>query len=437
MKNSIARSFQQGVAGVSKVKRLVIFALVFGLVKVNAVAAVFILSNLSPDIALFGSVDYALALGLILTVPLNAGLTGAYPYFVLKLHKKEYEGVFFFHGLLLCLTHLLLSSIPDVFGIPFSDKLQLTLTIAAVFSLQILAGVMYKSKEKVFTALLFEAGFFVLLNAYNLYIFSTGEQVALNEIRGLCSLYFIGLMVYYLCRFVAIRQFRWTRYGQVLQFGLPVIVGALLIIGLTGSARILIERWIGMEAVGIYGLYFRLAATVILIYQVINITFFKKLYTVDPHQLDQWFERFLWLIVGVGFLSCFLIPLLVMPYIDIIHATWSSHKSLYVVLVFQMIFWVVIALLENIIYREGLSGRCNVGLLFVFTGMVGFLFTVHLFDQMTLSLLVGVNALTLYLAGEWQLHLLRKKAFLFPKTNRLLRISFCLLSYYFIHQIIL
>lgn len=60
-----------------KTLSLALFGLVFGLVKINSVSAVFVSASLSPSIEVFGLVDYALALGIILSIPLNAGLTGA------------------------------------------------------------------------------------------------------------------------------------------------------------------------------------------------------------------------------------------------------------------------------------------------------------------------------------------------------------------------
>ena len=108
---------------------------------------------------------------------------------------------------------------------------------------------------------------------------------------------------------------------KIVKFGLPLVAGSLLIIALTGSARILIERWIDLEAVGIYGLYFRLAAMVVMLHQIINIAFFKKIYTSEPAKLDQWFEYFLLFIIAVSIFIFITIPLLVIPYINIIKKT--------------------------------------------------------------------------------------------------------------------
>jgi len=57
-KHNISRSSMQKVG---------LFAIVFGLVKINSVASVFILANLSPSMATFGMIDYALAFNCVCT----------------------------------------------------------------------------------------------------------------------------------------------------------------------------------------------------------------------------------------------------------------------------------------------------------------------------------------------------------------------------------
>ena len=90
---------------------LALFGLMFGLVKINSVSAVFISASLSPSIEVFGLVDYALAVGIILSIPLNAGLTGAYPFFILKLKQIDDESLFFYHGLVVGLGYFIIQII--------------------------------------------------------------------------------------------------------------------------------------------------------------------------------------------------------------------------------------------------------------------------------------------------------------------------------------
>ncbi|MFK7808014.1 MAG: hypothetical protein AB8F74_09470 [Saprospiraceae bacterium] len=421
----------------NKLLRIIFFALVFGLVKINSVLAVFILSNFSPSIEIFGTIDYALALGIIICVPLNAGLPGAYPYFILKLKETVYESAFYFHGWILSSVFLAILLSCFFLPIPLSITAQLTILIAAIFCLQILASVMFKSHEKLFTALLFEAGFFLILNSYNLFLFFTNSEVAIAELKNWFIIYLVILNLYFTIHFFYSNKLKWKYYKSIIRFGFPLVTGSLLIIALTGSARIIIERWIDMKAVGIYGLYFRLAALVVLIHQILNIAFFKKIYTSEPQKLDLWFEYFLVFILAVSGLCFIAIPVLVMPFISIIKSTWSTYHSLYFVLIFQMFFWIVLALFENIIYREGLSSKCNPGLIGLFLIMLSGITLYHYIAILDLITLVSFNAITIYLSCEWQIYLLKKANLFFPKTKRLIRLTILLIPTYFIYQSII
>jgi len=298
---------------------------------------------------------------------------------------------------------------------------------STVFALQILAAVILKSNERIFTALVFEAGFFLLLNAYNLCLFLTGYDLQIEVLQNGIVIYLLLLNAYFFNKIDGIQKFDWTVYKRVLSFGRPLVTTALLVMMLTGAARIIIERLIDIETVGVYGLYFRMAALVVLFYQVVNIVFFKKIYTSKPQQLDRWFQGFLFFIVLVSVAIFVMVPLLVLPFVAVIKATWSEHYALYGVLVFQMFFWIALALFENIIYRENLSRRCNVAFSVLITLMLLSLFVVDCFSDLTVVMLAGINVLTLSLACEWQMYLMLNKNIHFPKTKRLLR--FCVLFF--------
>ena len=415
----------------ANLQKIGLFAIVFGIVKINSVAAVFILANLSPSMATFGMIDYALALGLILAVPVNAGLTGAYPYFILKQKKTNYESVFFFHAWALSLLFLLCYGVLLLLGIDIPATLILTLIIMVVFALQIMASVILKSKEQIFTALFFDAGFFLLLNAYNLYLFLTGADLRIEVLQNCLLIYLLLLNTYFFSKMGKVRNFDWTIYKEVLSFGWPLVTSSLLIMVLTGSARIIIERFIGMEAVGIYGLYFRLAAMIVLLYQIVNIAFFKKIYTSNPRQLDRWFKGFLLYISLFSLAFFILVPIVILPFVKIIQTTWQTHQSLYGVLTFQIFFWIALALYENIIYRENLSRSCNVAFSTLIAVMLLVIFSIHYFHELSVVTLAGINTLALYFACEWQMHLMTNKKIHFPKTKRLLRFSAIVFTIYF------
>jgi hypothetical protein len=430
MKNLLLNITYKCIANGFQLQRLIGFVILFALLKFNAVAAVFILSNLSDSVTTFGIFDYALSLGLLLTVPINTGLPGAYPYFILKAKETDLESVFPFHGWLLSTSFLVIYLLTMLLGVQLPVALSLAFLFAFVFALQILASVMLKSREHIFSALLFDAGFFILLNAYNAYVYYFNQPVNPTVLQWGSFIYLLILNLYFLKKANFLVSFKWLDYKRVVQFAYPLISTALLIVVLTGSARIAIENWIGMEAVGIYGLYFRLSAIVVLFHQIVNIAFFKRIYSGNPANLDKWFQIFLIFIAFVSFFLAASVPHLFLPYLDILKRTWSEYSSLYLILVFQMLFWICLALFENVIYREKLSSSCNKGFIVVFAFSFILLCLVHATGLLNLQLLAAINVLALFFACEWQMNLLGKHKIAFPKSRQLMRFYLLLFLFF-------
>ena len=71
-------------------------------------------------------------------------------------------------------------------------------------------------------------------------------------------------------------------YKIILRFSVHLLISTFLIFLITTSGRILVEYFFDFEAVGVYAFYFRLAAIVVMIYQVINILFFQETLYAEP-----------------------------------------------------------------------------------------------------------------------------------------------------------
>ncbi len=413
-----------------KVFSIIVFAFCFGIVKINSISSIFISSNFSPSTEIFGILDYALAVGLIVSIPVMIGLPGAYPYFIIKKNKIEYEYFFFFHGLFIGITTVVFYFLIQIFDLGISIYIQFVALVTVVFSLQIIASVIYKSKNKIYKSLIFESGFFLLLNGYNLYLFINKEELNIQILIHVYLCYIIGLIIYYGYKISIINKIEIKKYKEIIKFGMYLVIGSFLIMALTTSSRIFIKELLGMKYVGIYGIYFRIAALIVILYQIINIVFFKKIYTASSEKLDDVFFVFLFLITLISLLFIPLVPYVFIPFVELINDTWESNSNLYILLSFQMIYWIGLALFENVIHRENLSKKCNKGL-FVFVILllviILFLSMINLINLFSITL---VNTIIIYGACEWKIYLLREKSLMFYKTRKLLRIIFMGLLFY-------
>jgi len=396
------------------------FSIVFGFIKLNAFTAALFLSNFVDNTADYGLFEYALSIGLIAAIPLNFGLQGAYPFFNLKAKRAGFRSVFYFHSLsvsaLLCTLFLINRYIYTL----MPDKLAFALLIGGIIAMQVMLSSILKSHERIFPAVFLDGGLFLVLNAYNLWLYTTGATLDFGLLEIVFGVYLLLLFGLHLVRFLQSRKdFSWNHYGESLRFGKNLLLSSFLIICLTGSARIFIEYFLNMEQVGIYAFYFRFAAAVVMIHQVVNIVFFKKMYQAQPAALDKYFSLFLLFILVAGAVLLFLVPIMFKGTLRLLDESWETYHLLYVILSFQMIFWICMALNENILYREELSSKMNGWFLGLFLLMAGSIYILHSIGQLNVFNLTLINSICLILACEVQFMLLRNRQLSFAKTRGL------------------
>ena len=386
------------------------FTLVFGFVKLNAFTAALFLSNFVANVSDYGLFEYALTIGFMVAIPLDFGLNGAYPFFNIKLGKKDYKSVFYFHGLLMGGLMLSIFGIHEFIYSFLHTKYVFALLIGGIVSVQALSSSILKSHEVLIKAVIFDGGLFIALNAYNLWLYLSGGVFDVDNLQNCFALYLLLLTGAYAFLFWKEQSdFSLKKYFETLEFGRHIVFSAFLIICLTGSARIFIEWFLDLEAVGYYGIYFRFAAMTVMLHQIVNIVFFKKMYQAEAQTLDKYFAIFLQVLVVGALVLWQIIPPLFSGFITLLQDSYETYQSLYLILSFQMIFWIALALNENIIYREELSKEMNKGLSLIILGMAGGMYALYQMALLDIFNLTLINMLAIFLATEYQFSLLKQK----------------------------
>ena len=309
------------------------------------------------------------------------------------------------------------------------------LLIAGIYANQIVLSSILKSHNRVILSALLDGGFFLILNSYNLTIYLLNQVYDLWHLQYIFLVYFVVLMILNIVFFTKKRfDFSFQRYLETLSFGKNILGSSFLMICLTGSARIFIEYFLGAESVGFYGFYFRLAAVTVLVHQVVNIAFFKKMYEAPPAILDQYFSYFLVSICVLFLAMQLIIPVLFGSMFRILSESTNEHHLLYILLSFQMLFWIALALNENIINREDLAARINSRYFVLFVVLIALVFGLNIFNTLNLPSLVFVNMFVLFLGFELQIRLLQSKHIYFSKTQLTGRVLFVLanLCFFFV-----
>lgn len=333
----------------------------FGVSKAIVFFAPLLLSNTLSTFD-YGILEYAINIAFIGASIFNLGVPNAYPYFKLKRKFKDIYDGFNFHFIYLFLTSLLVF----ILVLIFKNESQYVLSILFIYTLsnQVNYSLNYKTNEKIIKAVIIDALFYLVLICAFLYIYLTGDSGVLPVLYGafFYSLIFIFITIKKTYKIPFQQAFK--KHQKLIKYGKDVMLSGLLILIIANSGRIVIDFLFNdKELIAIFSFYFRMASFVIILHQVLNIIYFKRIYTFNTKKLDTIFVVFLTLIVFGVLITYFIIPKIGIQFFKLFE-TFSTYKKLYLVLCFQMIFWVALATNENVIYREKLASKMNI--MFVF-----------------------------------------------------------------------
>lgn len=339
-------------------KHRVFFLMAFGVSKAIVFLAPLLLSNTLSK-SNYGVLEYALNVAFIGAAILNLGVPNAYPYFKLKRKFQAIYAGFNFHFLYLLVSSLLAL----ILILIFKNQTQLVLSILFIYTLsnQVTYSLRYKTNEKIIKAVFIDALFYVVLLGAYLYIFFTGNSNIKPIMYG-AFLYSMIYMAITLKKSYKLEiQTAFKKHQKLIKYGKSVMLSGLFILLIANSGRIVIDFvFKDKELIAIFGFYFRMASFVIMLHQILNIIYFKRIYTFNTQKLDTIFVIFL-SIIAFGVAATFsIIPKIGIHFFKLFE-TFSTYKSLYLVLCFQMIFWIVLANNENVIYREKLASKMNMG----------------------------------------------------------------------------
>jgi len=363
----------------------------------------------------FGILEYALAgLGMVLNTIVNAGVPAAYPYFKLKDSQSKLNNAFSLHYVWLLLFFISTQVVYILFN--FSIHYYIALNVAYIISNQIYISTQLKTNEKISYAVFIDSGVYIILLSFYILSYLGVVKAEILVFSHIITAYALVYTGYAITKIIKLNTHKiFYNYGKVLSYSIHVLISGLLIYFITVSGRILIEFFLhDFELVGIYAYYFRLSAVVVMIYQVINIAFFKQMYLIDPKILDKYFSL-CFLILYVISIVVFVCTPYFLPYFsEFFTSTIQTYKGVYFLLSTQMIFWIATALLSNIIDREKLASKNNPFFLILLA-----LFIVSLFvfkSILSLDVFTLIHLIVISCASLIQIYTLRKKKIFFNKS---------------------
>lgn len=377
------------------------------------IAPLFIAEIISKEA--FGVLEYALAgLGMVLNTFLSLGVQSAYPYFKLRVKATHLTNAFQLHYVWL-LVFFIITQIA-YYSLGFSIQYYMALNVAYVVSNQVYISTQLKTNERITLAVFFDSGIYISLLFFGILAYFNWLSATIETFNNIVLVYALAYVLHAIINLIKLdKKAVLQNYITLLKYSLPVLIGGLLVYFLTVSGRILIEYFLqDFELVGVYAFYFRLSAIVVMIFQVINIAFFKKMYEFEPKILDQYFSL-CFVVLYVISLGAFLVTPYFVPYFsEFYKTTFVAYKGVYFLLSCQMVFWIATALLSNIIDREKLAPRNNSAFLIL---LVLFIISlIVLKPYLSLEWFTLIHVIVITLASLIQIFTLSKKNILFKKS---------------------
>lgn len=352
----------------------------------------------------YGILEYGLSAGIILAALVNIGVPNAYPYFKLKRKFTTLFEGFYFHFIYLLVVNLLLALVVWQF-LPQSQY-YLAVIIAFVFANQATYSMFRKSDEKIISAVIIDALLYATLLLGFIYIEFFNGPHEIEVVLQFLLVYAAIYVVLTILKFRSISKEAIRKHQKLIKYGKSVMVSSFLILLIANSGRIVIDLVLQDKTlVADYGFYMRWGSFVVMLHQVLTLIYFKRIYTFPPAKLDNMFFLFIGLIVLGSILTYFIIPE-IGPYFFSMFDSFESNKQLYLILCFQVIFWIVLANNENVIYREKLATKMN----YAFGSLVVFMTAFILFMKNRLGFidLTLVLYAMIFVANLLQFYILYK-----------------------------
>lgn len=358
------------ISSINHAKRFGVFVFGFGLARAALFFSPIILANLLT-LNEYGLLEFSQSIATLSILLLGFGLTGTIPLILLRDEVKARWDTL----LLLILVFA---------GTSFVVSLFAALYLSSLFNFYVLAPLMvalllcqsfwsrvFKSQGKPNSAVFLETGLWlsVLLGAY-LYI----NFGLYRDVIAIILFLYTVVLLFSITRswFHSRLPFSMNDIKINIRLGIPLMIASAITVLAAASGRAILGIGTDIETVGFYSVLYRVTALPIVAYQVLQISFYKQIYTLEKNTLARFITLipagviiaiigFLVLVNDLGFL-------LGERFVE----TLAQFPLVGKLLLIQTLLWAGLALNDDLNTRAQIAGFVS-----IFSGSVlvpGFLF---------------------------------------------------------------
>jgi O-antigen/teichoic acid export membrane protein len=280
-----------------KIQRIVFYLFSFTFARGILFFSPILLANLLPSRA-YGMVEWAYAAASLAATIAGIGIGATIPLVEFKKTQSGTLAGVLTHYVCLVSGCMILLSVALLWG--SDDVLLLTTLFVATIALQSLWSTYLKTHGKGESALIVEAGVFLLMTlaviAAKYFHVVDALLWVLWTVAG-CALCLYGVTVVALIK--CLRKGEAVAYRAVLALGFPLMIAGLVTVAATTSGRLVIGYLGGALLTADYAILARAAALPMVAHQVVMVAKFRHMFTLSDNEI----EKMLVLIFGIVALS--------------------------------------------------------------------------------------------------------------------------------------
>lgn len=399
-----------------RIKNLLFFSILYGLLKVSSFSGPLLFANFTTKLD-YGVFEYSFAVGTILALTMDMGLSPSYPLYVLEkkdLNTGYFLSLYFVVSLFLFYT---ITSLLYFYSIIISAT-YLSVLIALIWQGQLFISSVFKTDGKAFLSILVDSLFFLLINLFLFTLFFFKIQYDIFKLLALLNFYVVVMLVASVVDILKNAtltnlSFVNLKLIRIISINKDFILNGFAMILIVNLAKIAIEYYFGLSEVADYSATFRVSFIVLGIYQVFNIYFFGKIYTLSKDEIDYWFLAIGVLVTFVAVTLFHFFPLLA----TLISILSNLDKTVFASICTFAIFWIASALNEGVLGREGLLPSSNMTSFAIVIVFLASVYIMHLTNTLSPSRIVYLHVSAMFLLIQSQYFWLSRSDIILIKTQ--------------------
>tara|TARA_B110000196_G_scaffold142626_1_gene123350 strand:- start:224 stop:1507 length:1284 start_codon:yes stop_codon:yes gene_type:complete len=363
----------------------------------------------------YGKFEYTLNLGQTLMGMFSMGFAGSYAFFILKNKRYELKPIFHLQFIIFTLIILLLVIINPLLlnNIYFGS-----IIIGIALADQILISCILKISNKNNLSVIVDTGIYILMgfiatcSYFNLIIFT-------NALWHGSILFLLIMMssLYHLKNISGYKKIKFSDISLIYKYGGLIVLSSPLLVLLSVNTRLFIQYFLDFEYIAIYSIFFRVATVILIIYRLITILLYRRIFMEDHKKLDNYYSFIIASLVIINFLINFIVPLILNNYYADFTDYYKNNPDLFLLCLFQIIFWINTALFEPIIQRVNQVKSFIIVISVCLFLFISCLFIFDFYYQISINDIVSINSFFIFLLFYGQQWILSKKNIFYKKTT--------------------